>query len=402
MKHFALLFVSAALLAGCSQTPAPTGLPDAPITATPQETAQAFSDLEGLALPTTDLTPQSGSVFSVQPNGTLLANGQAHFPMGFYHVSWAGNAAKRLADLKAISAMGFNTMNVTMLDPVDDLSTFRRLLDEAASRNMRLFVEDFNDAAILALKSHPAVMGWMVADDCNNLITPAELGRRHRHVKSLDPAHLTYTSMAITYANSHDGYFGNADAVGNQSYPVDGGDSLNVVYPMMQRLVKQSTATGTLPIANLQTFKWAGGEYPTAAELNSMTNQAVAAGVKGILYYAYLDKTNDLAQYKGLNTELKKLARELKALAPVLTMGERVNVPTASNAAAHLWTYGGRRYLQVSSLHLTASQKVTVTLPRAATSLVPLFAGRPSGMTVKGTAVTGTLGAISTHWYEVR
>ncbi|GHG01500.1 hypothetical protein GCM10017783_12130 [Deinococcus piscis] len=325
--------------------------------------------------------------------------------MGFYHVSWAGDAERRMRDMHAIADLGFNTMNSTMFDPEGDLEGYRKLLDAAQARGMKMLVEDFNETSIRTFKDHPALLGWMVADDCNRLVSPEELQRRSESVKQLDPNHLTYTSMAISYASSHTEYFGRADAVGNQSYPVDGGDPLNVVYPMMTRLVAEASAKGTLPIANLQSFRWENGRYPTPAELNNMTNQAIAAGVKGILYYTYLDRTNDLASYTGLNDELRRLASEVKVLAPALTEGQRTELPAAASnrqVKAHMWTYGSRRYVQVVSLDDTVSQSVKVQLPGTVGSLQPLFAERRNTLTLQGTTAAGTLAPLSSQWYELR
>lgn len=405
------------LLASCSQNTTPR-LPDAmtaPAAELPEATAPAMTGEEALA---TEGVAQSaadrlaalavtvaggGTGTTVRPDGTLLVGNQAMFPMGFYHVSWAGNAQKRLRDLNAIANLGFNTVNMTMFDPEMDLGGFTKVLDTAQARGMKVIVEDYNATSIAALKSHPATLGWMIADDCNNRVTPQELEKRHRATKALDPDHLTYTSMAISFANSHTDYFGRADAVGNQSYPIDGGDPISVVYPVMQKLVSEAAQKGTLPIANLQSFRWENGRYPTAQELNSMTNQALAAGVKGILYYTYLDTTNDMAKYTQLNGELRKLAREVKLLAPVLLNGERQSVAVpgvGGRVKATVWTYQGHRYLQVVNLNDKAAQSVTLNMP-SGNALKPLFAGRPTGLKLQAGKVSGTLGTLSTHWYEL-
>lgn len=374
----------------------------AEVLATPEEVRLAEAHLQALALVPT--APQS-NVARVRPDGTLLINGQATFPMGFYHVSWAGNAARRMRDLHAIADLGFNTMNATMFDAEGDIEGYRALLDAAQARGMRLFVEDFNSRSIEAFKSHPALLGWMIADDCNHLVTPEELQRRHDAVKAQDPDHLTYTSMAISFANSHLDYFGRADAIGNQSYPIDGGDDISVVYPTMKTLVSQSALTGTLPIANLQSFHWEGGRYPTPLELTNMTNQALAAGVKGILYYTYLDTTNDLTNRTALKAELKRLSGEMSLLTPVLLDGQRTALKLEASGGqglAHLWELGGHRYLQVINLSTSRALKVKVTLPADAGLLRPVFEGRPTGLSVMGGTVTGTVGKLSVHWYELQ
>lgn len=419
MKNwYTLACATTLLLSACSQgtippvsdtstlSPVQTTWPAPSFTAEPvdgeaEAVPEAARRLGELALPATQSTASTRA--TVRPDGTLLVNGQATFPMGMYHVSWAGNAAKRLRDLNAIANLGFNTVNMTMFDPEGDVAGFTKVLDTAQSRGMKVLIEDFNAKSIASLKSHPATLGWMIADDCNNLITPQELEKRHRATKTLDPNHLTYTSMAISFANSHTAYFGRADAVGNQSYPIDGGDPLNVVYPVMQKLVAEATQKGTLPIANLQSFRWSNGRYPTAPELNNMTNQALAAGVKGILYYTYLDSTNDLATYGALNGELKRLNREVKLLAPVLMNGQRRSAQISGNrqAISTYWEYQGHRYLQVLNLSDKVSAKVQFALPVGSTRLSQLLAGRPVTLRAQSGQISGTLAPLATQWYEV-
>lgn len=403
------------LLAACSSTPSSTttgaALPPVADSVSPDgseaqasvdSTQAALARLQALAPASLPGASQDGRA-TVRPDGTLLVDGQPMFPMGFYHVSWAGNAQRRLRDMHAIADMGFNVMNATMFDPQDDLQGYGQLLREARARGMKLLVEDFNAVSISTFKNDPAVLGWMIADDCNNLVTPQELERRHRATKALDPRHLTYTSMAISFANSHADYFGRADAVGNQSYPVGGGDRVGVVYPVMQRLVAQAARKGTLPIANLQSFRWPDGRLPTARELYSMTNQALGAGVKGILYYAYLDPSNDLAQQPGLRSELRRVAAELRLLAPFLMDGQRRELAVSTpGARATLWTYQGHRYLQVLSLNETKRETIKVALGEQAGSITPLLAGRPTGLRLQDGAVSGALAPLTAQWYEVR
>lgn len=397
MKKFAVMACMLSMLAsGCSNAVLPT---DPAADAAPTANAQALQPGRP--------AKQGGSVTQVRTDGTLLVNGQANFPMGFYHVSWAGDSARRLRDLQAIADLGFNTVHASMLGADTDVESFRQLLDTAQKRGVRLVAEDHSDQAIVALKSHPALLGWLVSDDCHNLVTPSELQSRGEQIKRLDPNHLTYTSMAIPFYNSYAyrDYFGRVDAIGNQSYPVDGGDGLDVVFPVMSKLVEQSKAKGTMPIANLQSFRWPNGRYPTPVELNSMTNQALAAGVKGILYYTYLDYTNDLSQHSQLHAELKTLASEVKVLAPFLTNGQRQALPvvsTGGRALAHLWSYGGRRYLQVVSLEAQAAQNVKIQLPAKARGLRPLFAGRTTTLQASGAQVQGRLAPLGAQWYEVQ
>ncbi|GGR10635.1 hypothetical protein [Deinococcus ruber] len=411
-KPAMLLCMMTLLLGACSQnqpsvprdTAAATSgaAPDAgdSDTATSTDTATSQAELQDLAVTP---TPSSSST-AVRPDGTLMVGNQAFFPMGFYHVSWAGNATRRMRDMNAIADLGFNVMNATMFDPQDDLDGYRTLLASARNRGMKLLVEDFNDVSIQSLKSDPAVLGWMIADDCNRLVTPEALQTRNQHVKALDPDHLTYASMAISFSNSHAAYFGKSDAIGNQSYPVDdGGDPVSVVYPVMKQLVTESRVNGTLPIANLQSFRWPNGRYPTTRELYSMTNQALGAGVKGILYYTYLDSTNDMNTQPLLRTELKKITGEVKLLAPLLMNGQKEEVPTTNgDVKVNVWTLGNLRYLQVLNLSDTNRHNLTLKLPGNTSTLAAVFSGRPVTMKLKSGSITGALDPLTAQWYALR
>lgn len=405
------------VLSACSQHATPTTMSandteptlstGAPAEKAPSLTAQAITDMS-----------------YGREDGVMMVKGQPFFMMGMNHVSWAGDAARRQRDLVAIGDLGFNTFAGSTVVGDSDPAIYKKLLDTAQGRGMMIMTSPYEPTKAefaAPMMNHPAHMGWGILDDCQNAHPdPAEAVRilmeRHATSKQIDPGHLTVTSLGISFSNDRSEFFGidKADVVTNQAYPIGTVDEIGMVYPVMAKLVERADIAsrqnlndgrGVVPVANLQTFRWEGGRYPTALELSSMTYQSLAAGVKGILYYTYFDRTNDMATYHALDAELKTLNREVRQLAPILMHGKRQTVAvedTWGAAKATVWTYQKRRYLVVLNQDYQHDQQLTLQLPFTAKRLVPLFAGRPSGLTLRGRTVSGFMPAMGAHWYEVQ
>lgn len=404
----------ALLLSACSQTPVVR--PD--LASTPPSAERVTEGEEVLA--TADQASPAQEVLAshqtralrpallsesaqVDSGGTLRVAGQGMFPMGFYHVSWAGSAARRTKDLNDIAAMGFNTVAVAMMDAVDDIAPMRQLIRSANARGMKLIVQDVNRQSVEALRNEPGILGWKVADDCQINYSPAQVAARAQLVKQLDPARLTYASLGVSFSDPRSAYFGSTDAMGNQLYPVGGGDGLSAVFRAMKIAVREALHKGVMPIGNVQSFRWSGQRMPTSAEVYNMTSQALAAGVKGILYYAYLDAENDLGPQTALRNQLSRIAGEVKQLAPVLMHGERRELVISDSIQAVQWTYEGRRYVQVINVEYEAVN-AQFRLPGSGKVALPVFANRPTGLKIQadGSTVRGRMGALAVHWYQVQ
>lgn len=420
MKNTALATLVATFalaLSACSQPALPSTMPanDTPAAQTADTNPSDTASVSAQAIT---------SASYGREDGVMMVNGKPFFMMGMNHVSWAGDAARRQRDLVAMADLGFNTFAGSTVEEDGDPAIYKKLLDTAYARGMMIMTSPYEPTKAefaAPMKDHPAHMGWGILDDCQNAHNdPVEavkiLMERHATSKQIDPNHLTVTSLGISFTNDRREFFGvdKADVVTNQAYPIGTVDEIGMVYPVMAKLVERADIAsrknptdgrGVVPVANLQTFKWEGGRYPTPLELNSMTNQSLAAGVKGILYYTYFDSTNDMSTYHALDTEIKNLNREIKQLAPILMNGKRQAIPVTDTwgaAKATLWTYQNRRYLLVLNQDYQHDQELTLQLPGNAKRLVPLFAGRPSGMTLRGRTVSGFMPAMGSHWYEVQ
>jgi hypothetical protein len=161
-------------------------------------------------------------------------------------------------------------------------------------------------------------------------------------------------------------------------------------------------------MANVQSFNWHniagnGNRFPTAAEGRNMTYQALAAGAKGVIYYAFFDASTRLpTSAPALWAELKSLVPEVNVLAPAVLSGQmtRVLADAAGDRFASYWIYQGRVYVIVINTSATTAKAFSLPMPAGfAGSARPLFSGRPSGMTYSNGLLAGTVQPLHVHAY---
>lgn len=370
--------------------------------------------------PTTDPLPRPLPVTLLAPDPTLLRNdvvnaahradgtvtvdGRPLFPLGFYHISWAagGTIAQRRADVCRLGASGFNLMATEPIND-EDVATYRDFLDLARQCGVYVLSYGLKTNTVNAIKSHPAVLGFKLADDSNALVSPGEVRKRNLSMKKLAPDKLTYISLSVGYNRPETPYFGTSDLVGNQSYPV-GNDDINVTYRVMRSAVQSALAQRSVPIANLQTFSWGKGKpLPSPAELRNMTYQAVMAGVKGILYYAYRSQEVDLNREPRLWGEAQALAREIALLSPALLESRRTELSSGNGKQPVVVVFQGTggHYLLALNNSRRERQKVSLALPGRPDEWRSV-SGRPSALRVSGVQVTGELAPLEVAVYRLR
>ncbi|CAM3711318.1 hypothetical protein [Deinococcus frigens] len=336
-------------------------------------------------------------------DGTVTVNGQPFFPLGFYHVSWAdgGTPAQRLSDLKKFSAAGFNLMAT---EPIDDrdVKNYTRFLKEAQQQGVYVVSYGLSPKMVAATKGYPAVLGFKVADDSNVSVSPAEISKRTQAIKRVTPDKLTYISLSVGYNRPETSYFGVSDMVGNQSYPI-GNDDINVTYPVMRSVVDSALARNTVPLANLQTFSWGQGQpAPSPDELRNMTYQALMAGVKGIVYYAYRSKEADLNHQPALWQAAQDLAHEIALLSPALLNSQRSEVSDGRAGrpiVVQLQGCGGR-YLLAANNSRTAWQSMDLRLTLRPTKFHSV-SGRPGALQASAARITGKLAPLEVAVYQM-
>ncbi|WP_189090725.1 hypothetical protein [Deinococcus ruber] len=358
--------------------------------------------------PSQDDGPQPGveSVVTHRQDGTLLINGHPYFPFGFYHISWAasGTQQQRQQDVAKLGAAGFNLLVTEPLSD-QDISQYRNFLNTALNSGVYVVTYGLPAAVISQVVHEPSVIGFKIADDGNALFTPAQIKARNVTSKKLAPDKLTYISLSVGYGRPESQYFGVSDVVGNQSYPV-GDDNINVVYNVMRSTVTTALAHNTVPIANLQTFAWHPGQpLPSSQELDNMTYQALMAGVKGVVYYAYRSAEVDLNKQPQLWSALQQLSREVEVLSPSLLNSRRTELADGRANRPLVVSFSGATGEYVIALNNSRSEQrqVNVALTpgrRQGQTLRPVF-GTQAAITLAGGAVQGTLAPLEVAVYRV-
>ncbi|MDY6899998.1 MAG: hypothetical protein SWZ49_18250 [Cyanobacteriota bacterium] len=349
---------------------------------------------------------------SVREDRTILVNGQPFFPFGIYHDSidspdWSTTNAKRLNDLKQIIAAGFNTIHPQIGGNFDADITF---LDEA-NRNGVYVLPNFSYARRLEIvdsyKSHPAILGWNIADDVDVPANGFSVGGVldwKSNIKSTDPSRITFVSSVLP--GRMESFINTADVMGFQSYRIDNDPA--VLKPLRENYYFLLAATeagrrNNKPIiASLQTFPWVN-QPPTSRQLRNMTYGALINDVKGILYYSYFYEGWELSQNSDLWNELKSLVSEFKRLEPVLLEGnwKRLNSGVDDLFAAE-WTYQGSVYVVAINTSPTNAIEASIPIPEPVTgSIETVFSNRPSGMYLNEGKLTGSIGSEDVHVYRL-
>lgn len=343
------------------------------------------------------------SEFGRRADGTITMRGQPFFPLGFYHVSWGkgGTAAQRLGDIGRLGSSGFN---VIFTEPINDrdVATYRNMLTHAQRNGVYVVSYGLSPVTVRQIADHPAVMGFKIADDSNVLSTPAELRARHGEVRRLAPDKLSYTSLSVGFQRPELDFFGNSDLVGNQSYPI-GNDNINVTYPVMKMTVENSRQRGNTPVANLQTFAWEGGPVPQGQELRNMTYQALMAGVKGVVYYAYRSVEMNLSEHPALWQAASNVACEVNALSPALLNSRPIELSDGRGGRPVVVAFNGPggSYLMALNNSRGTAQTVDVSLPAAPAAFRPMWANTPS-LRLNGQRLQGQLAPLEVAVYRLQ
>lgn len=344
---------------------------------------------------------------SHRQDGTVLVNGHSFFPLGFYHVSWAeqGGPEQRRRDMERMARAGFNVM---VTEPVDDADArgFGTLLEQARRAGLFVLPYGLSGPSYRKLAAAPALLGIKIADDANALLTWQQARMKNRTFKQIAPDKLTYLSLAVADNRTESSFFSAADLIGNQSYPI-GNDSIDATYRTMRSAVQSARQSGSVPVANLQSFLWEK-DKPSPVELRNMTYQALIAGVKGIVYYAYRAKEIDLNREPEMWQALTTLAQEIAVLAPSLTDGEwrlLTDETRSRPLAAHLRgrdaSGAARSFLLVLNTTRDTTIDVQLDLPEVPVRWLPL--NTPAGtLRAQGQRVHGRLRPLQVALYALQ
>lgn len=337
----------------------------------------------------------SQSQVKIREDGTLVLKGEPFFPLGFVHVSSAGDAERRINDLQMMAVGGFNVIQAE-IKPGDG-----PFLDMAEALGIRVLgaaadTESLK-AAIKDLRGKGALLGWNIAENADNGKNfPADLVRRHKEIKALDPDRPTYLTCGDVENCGR--FFDGADLIGLKSMSLPG--SLSGPANLFSAARKASEEKPRPFIAVIQAWAPKDKPAPTADEVRNMTYQALLQGARGILYHAYFDKDWDMAAQADLWNGIRVVANEIQALRAMILAGRPQTLETKSeDILAGAWTHQGRLYLVVLNAY-KEPKKVAIPLPRGVAGAgLPQFRIPAKRLVPDGNTLVGELEGGGLHVY---
>lgn len=334
----------------------------------------------------------------IRADSTFTVDGKPFFLIGIYHLSAHGLPPANLDEcLNEVSEAGFNLIHAAYIGKDYDYGAF---LDRAAAKNVMVITEFTPAAAVRELAGKPAVFGWNLIDEPEwNGQTPAQVRARYNTMREADPTHPWYT--VLVEPKTVGDYLNSSDCFAHDDYIYLGkGGALGKLFLGMKSFREKVRANpyGPSPFlacVQMHRFPRMGLSLVTPLQFRNLTYQALAAGAKGIIDFAWnmpddKDGYFKIHDFPELWAESKRMPREIKAIEAFLLDGELTNPDSgAQDVYAGHWTMkDGRQLLCVVN---TSPREATVRLPIPAREIVPLPRTRPDALAVTQATLSGTL-----------
>ncbi|MFO7896639.1 MAG: chitobiase/beta-hexosaminidase C-terminal domain-containing protein [Candidatus Cloacimonadales bacterium] len=291
-----------------------------------------------ISLTVTKLPAKADAVQIDNLTGGLLLEGEPFLPFGFY-TYWPLQA--RLPENEVVQ--GFNLISPYHKILEDDFQQRLAYLDRCAELGIKVNYNLCSLAGgggvgtarfdlpekklntllrreIEALKDHPAILSWYIADEpVLTGVKPEYLQKKYDLIKSIDPYHPV--SIVFLRPDKAGDYQAAMDIAMVDPYPVPThpltlvGDRTRI----LKNQLPHSTAIWVVPQA------FGGGEWwqrePTRQELRNMTYQAIINGGRGIKYFVRKG-LNSFPKSTSAWAEAATVALEMQELAPQILSAE--------------------------------------------------------------------------------
>ena len=286
---------------------------------------------------------------SLRDDGVVLFDGEPFFPIGLYGLKkCAANGMSFDRALGDVKAAGFNTVQSYFATSSAALSEFLDLADRHGLKVMvpsqpRIDAPTAPSDNVSANRSHPAVLGWYLADDASGHHSPDSLAYRRRLVRYSDVGHITIQcdTPVIAGMNRYAPYVGITEAFLPQIYnfgkSVPDGEGIAYVARDMCA-VRAAIEEAGRPVRSvwpvLQHFRgWSWSRFPTFAELRASVYASIALGARGVMIYTYCaanEKNEGVASSPERWAEAARMAGELNAIMPDLLCRDAKRTPSVT------------------------------------------------------------------------
>ncbi|HOS92529.1 MAG TPA: hypothetical protein PLQ54_04400, partial [Armatimonadota bacterium] len=369
-----------------------------------------------------DIVPADAPGVFLGAHGVAAANGTPWFPIGLTSISPLDDEAAGLA------AAGFNLLvpgTFSQGTPEDA----QRLLDRA--EELGLYVMEWNNGWVYPtgqvtaeareqalgklaenVGGHPAFLGLMCDEAIWNGVPLADVAHAYHTFRRLMPTKLFWQNQAPRNTiEDLARYCRFADVSGMDIYPVEGSShsdlpnqTLSVVGDEVDK--NRETVAGRKPIwAILQGFGWSVWEAdpathkrtPTWEETRFMAYDSVVHGAVGIIYWGASYEKRD----SDIWTSLRRIAGELRDLAPALTATEWVDIAAASedNAVRATGRRVGDRLFVIAVNESDTAVEARLSLPGGVTRLARVAEEGPA-LAARDATVTDAFEPWGVHVYS--
>jgi hypothetical protein len=363
-----------------------------------------------------NLSNHQFSLEKTYSNKVLMVKEKPFFPLGLYYIDFDLPGSKinsqKIAAINQIFQAGFNTVHLSITPYDQNIEAYRNVLKETEKLGIYVINENpvnlDRKTLIKSLKSQSSLLGWNIGDDVNLYFKPKQLLNVHRQVKEINPHLFTYISMFDSRKEVIKPYLNTSDLVGMQSYPISN-RPINSTYTEIKNVVDLSKReNGGAVIANLQAFQWyepdkfgKAQRLPTFQEVKNMTYQALLAGAKGIIYYAYRDDVWSLPDHPELWRGVKSLVPEIKTLIPILLNGKAQEINTGlAHILAGTWVCKDQTIAMVINTSETQQTKVEIKMPDGVIPGEPMFEKQPSNILFVNGKLSGNIKPLAVHLYK--
>ena len=357
----------------------------------------------------------SGVEWRIDNNGIMLRNGEPFLPVG-----WFSMPAPALKE---------NACNVTWhyWGPWQTVEKLRESLDQiAAAGGYAVIYPTVNDQRpeeltvapitekeaelvrqrVRALKDHPALLGWYLADEPEyHRVLPESVQQLRSLISEEDPWHPTIVVNNAFQAIRQFAQGGDVTAPDPYPFFKQGGvsssmDRVGTFIAEAASCIRPGQTAWVVPQAHdTRDFGGKGERAPTFAESRNMVWQAVSAGGRGVVWWSWASVAPNTIDSVIGNAYLARELNALKSyvLAPV-EGGVEFTAPEKSMVRAALRTANGQKALFATNAS-TKAQEVAFKVPAlAGRELIVLGEDRTVKVGADG-AFTDRFDVYGTHVY---
>lgn len=339
--------------------------------------------------------PSNGHEWRIDEHNVLLHNGQPFLPFGWFSQGIDNWDPKDGYTVLQEYSREYFTDDVVRawMDPIAAAGAYVTFSpyspafmnrDEAMKRPLNEQERTALQARVNALKDHPALLAWYMADEPELVpVLPQRAQEIYEVVREADPYH-----PCIMLNDTMEGirrYERGGDILMPDPYPcfLKGGLAASPLEKTSQFMKTISEATGGSKPAwvtpqgfNYGDYNRAGNRGPTLTEMRNQNYQAVAYGAKGFIWYTYGQCRN----YPDLYLGMPFLAREMADLKPAVLADEVAGAVTVkARQPEHLHVslrqIGGELTLFAVNT-ATEPQEATITVKGAPATLFVVSEGR--------------------------